>query len=59
MIAVVAASEQGEVIAINSQIETGGSGGGNVGIAFAIPINTAKGELAKLKQDRTGRGAQH
>src|SRR5512139_449391 len=35
----------GEVIGINSQIETGGSGSdGNVGIGFAIPINTAKEE---------------
>jgi S1-C subfamily serine protease len=35
----------GEVIGINSQIETGGSGGGSVGIGFSIPINTAKSEL--------------
>src|SRR5689334_17301723 len=33
---------QGNVIGINSQIETGGSGNGNVGIGFAIPINTAR-----------------
>ena len=34
----------GRVIGINSQIETGGNGssGGNIGIGFAIPINTAK-----------------
>ena len=32
---------EGEVIGINSQIETGGGGNGNVGIGFAIPINTA------------------
>jgi S1-C subfamily serine protease len=32
----------GEVIGINSQIETGGGGNGNVGIGFAIPINTAR-----------------
>jgi S1-C subfamily serine protease len=43
-------NEQGQVIGINSQIETGGSGGGNVGIAFAIPINTAKSELARLEK---------
>jgi S1-C subfamily serine protease len=36
---------EGSVIGINSQIETGG-GGGNVGIGFAIPINTAR-EVAK------------
>jgi S1-C subfamily serine protease len=39
----------GEVIGINSQIETGGSGSdGNVGIGFAIPINTAKAEIKQL-----------
>jgi len=32
----------GEVIGINSQIETGGGGNGNVGIGFAIPIDTAR-----------------
>jgi S1-C subfamily serine protease len=36
----------GEVIGINSQIETGGGNNGNVGIGFAIPINTAR-EVAK------------
>jgi S1-C subfamily serine protease len=32
---------QGAVIGINAQIESGGSGG-NVGIGFAVPINTAR-----------------
>ncbi|MDO8210975.1 S1C family serine protease [Conexibacter sp. CPCC 206217] len=41
----------GRVIGINSQIATTGSGGG-AGIAFAIPINTAKTQLEELK--RTG-----
>ncbi len=40
----------GRVIGINSQIETGGSGNGNVGIGFAVPINTAKRLLPQLKQ---------
>ena len=40
----------GEVIGINSQIQTGG-GGGNVGIGFAIPIDTVRSELAQLKAD--------
>ena len=40
----------GEVIGINSQIETGGSGSaGNVGIGFAIPINTARSEIHQLE----------
>jgi S1-C subfamily serine protease len=40
----------GKVVGINSQIATGGSSEGSVGIGFAIPINTAKKELPKLKQ---------
>jgi S1-C subfamily serine protease len=47
----------GRVIGINSQIETGGSGGGSVGIGFAVPINTAKGEIAQLEKGGTVRGA--
>ena len=43
-------NEQGEVIGINSQIETDGSNSGNVGIAFAIPIDTAKRELPMLEK---------
>ena len=39
----------GEVIGINSQIETGGGGNGNVGIGFAIPINTARAEIHQLE----------
>jgi putative serine protease PepD len=38
---------RGEVIGVNSQIETAG-GGGNVGIGFAIPINTVKSVTAQL-----------
>jgi S1-C subfamily serine protease len=40
----------GRVIGINSQIITGGAGNGNVGIGFAVPINTAKKLLPQLKQ---------
>lgn len=47
----------GEVIGINSQIETGGSSGGSVGIGFAVPINTAKGELSQLEKGGTVRSA--
>ncbi|HTR75912.1 MAG TPA: trypsin-like peptidase domain-containing protein [Solirubrobacterales bacterium] len=43
-------NSEGEVIGINSQIETGGSGSdGNVGIGFAIPINTAKEVIHELE----------
>jgi S1-C subfamily serine protease len=42
----------GRVIGITSQIATGDSGsGGNVGIGFAVPINTAKKVLPQLKQN--------
>ena len=47
----------GQVIGINSQIETGGSGGGSVGIGFAVPIDTAKSELSQLEKGGTVRGA--
>jgi S1-C subfamily serine protease len=43
----------GRVIGINSQIATGGSGGGNVGIGFAVPIDTAKRILPQLKRSGT------
>ncbi len=46
----------GEVIGINSQIETGGEGSdGNVGIGFAIPINTAKEVIARTGNQRQRR----
>jgi S1-C subfamily serine protease len=38
-------NERGEVVGITSQIETSGSNGGSVGIAFAIPIETVTGSL--------------
>jgi S1-C subfamily serine protease len=39
----------GRVIGINSQIETGGSGRGNIGIGFAVPIDTAKQIIPQLR----------
>jgi S1-C subfamily serine protease len=39
----------GRVIGINSQIQTGT--GGNVGIGFAVPINTAREVVEQLKQN--------
>jgi S1-C subfamily serine protease len=47
----------GEVIGINSQIETGGNGGGSVGIGFAVPIDTPERELSQLEKGGTVRGA--
>jgi S1-C subfamily serine protease len=47
----------GRVIGINSQIETGGSGSGNIGIGFAVPIDTAKQITPQLeKSGRVDRG---
>ena len=47
----------GRVIGINSQIETGGSGNGNIGIGFAVPIDTAKSIIPELKKSgRVDRG---
>ena len=40
---------EGEVIGINSQIATGGGGNGNVGIGFAIPIDTVRAEIKQLE----------
>jgi S1-C subfamily serine protease len=39
----------GNVVGINSQIETGGGSNGNVGIGFAIPIDTARAEIQQLE----------
>ncbi len=41
---------EGQVIGVNSQIETGGSGDGSVGIGFAVPINTAKSVIPQLEK---------
>lgn len=40
----------GRVIGINSQIQTGGGSGGNVGIGFAVPINTAREVVQQIEQ---------
>jgi S1-C subfamily serine protease len=40
---------EGRVIGINSQIQTGGSGNGNVGIGFAVPINTAREVVQQIE----------
>jgi S1-C subfamily serine protease len=47
----------GRVIGINSQIYTGGGGGGSIGIGFAVPIDTAKSEIPQLEKGGTVSGA--
>jgi S1-C subfamily serine protease len=42
---------RGQVIGVNSQIETGGASEGNVGIGFAVPINTVRQVVAELIRD--------
>ena len=39
---------RGEVIGVNSQIQTGGTSDGNVGIGFAVPVNSVKTVAAQL-----------
>ena len=46
----------GRVIGINSQIDTGGTGNGNVGIGFAVPVDLVKRVASELMA--TGK-AQH
>jgi S1-C subfamily serine protease len=41
----------GRVIGVNSQIETGGSGEGNIGIGFAVPVDTVKEVVPRLRKD--------
>jgi S1-C subfamily serine protease len=46
-------NSHGQVIGVNTQIETGGVGSGNVGIGFSVPSNTVKDVVAQIM--RTGR----
>ena len=41
----------GSVIGINSQIQTGGTSSGNVGIGFAVPINTAREVVREIEKN--------
>jgi S1-C subfamily serine protease len=44
-------NSRGQVIGVNSAIETAGDGSqGNIGIGFAVPINTVRDVVAQLKQ---------
>jgi S1-C subfamily serine protease len=45
------------VIGVNSQIETGGAGRGNVGVGFAVPSNIVKAVAAELERDGAVRRA--
>src|SRR5262245_49935670 len=42
--------ERGRVIGVNAQIESGGSGRGNVGIGFAVPSNDVAKDLPSLRR---------
>ncbi len=44
---------RGRVIGVNSQIATAGGGGGNVGIGFAVPANTAREIVPRLQAGET------
>jgi putative serine protease PepD len=46
-------SARGQVIGVNTQIETGDSATGNVGIGFSVPSNTVKDVVAQIL--KTGR----
>jgi putative serine protease PepD len=41
--------DAGEVIGVNSQIETGGISSGNVGIGFAVPSNSVRQVVPKIE----------
>jgi len=45
----------GEVVGINSAILSGEGGGGNIGIGFAVPINTVKSLLPQLRKGKVHR----
>jgi S1-C subfamily serine protease len=42
---------RGRVVGVNSQIETGGGGRGNVGVGFAVAIDTAKEVIPRLRRE--------
>jgi serine protease Do len=46
----------GDVIGVNSAILSGEGNGGNIGIGFAIPINTVKSLLPQLRKGLVQRG---
>jgi serine protease Do len=47
---------RGEVVGINTAIISDGESGGNLGIGFAVPINTVRDILPSLKSGKVSRG---
>jgi serine protease Do len=47
---------RGEVVGINTKIMTNGESAGNVGIGFAVPINTVRDLLPQLRTGKVTRG---
>ncbi len=47
---------RGEVVGINTAIISDGENGGNLGIGFAVPINTVKEILTGLRSGKVSRG---
>ncbi|TAK15625.1 MAG: trypsin-like serine protease, partial [Acidobacteria bacterium] len=47
---------RGEVVGINTAIVSDGESGGNLGIGFAVPINTVRDILPSLKNGKVSRG---
>src|SRR5215213_7321735 len=47
----------GRVIGVNSQIATGGTSNGSVGIGFAVPANTVRDVIPRLERGQTIRRA--
>src|SRR5262245_38979556 len=47
---------RGEVIGINTMIFSNGVNGGNVGVGFAIPVNTVRDLLPQLQKGKVTRG---
>jgi putative serine protease PepD len=45
--------DAGHVIGVNSQIATSGAGGGNLGIGFAVPSNTARTVVPQLERGQS------
>ena len=49
---------EGQVIGINSAINTGGNGNGSVGLGFAIPINLVNNVATQILDGKTVEHAQ-